>query len=300
MYFTRRYLNLRLLLFVAAIGIPVSTVASEISAFTEPYRDIELAASESGTIAAIHVKEGDRVTAGESLATLDDQVLQASLKMAEAAMQSQGRVKSALAELRMHTDRLEKFVDLRERNHASQNEVDRTKAQAEVANANLEAVRDELNVKAIEYQRIIAQLQSRQIVSPIDGIVTMLHKDVGEFVSTTDPVVAKVVQLDSLLVVFSAPMTVQDVIAKDETLSVIVGEQEQMVVGTVEYVSPTIDAQSGTVRIKVRLPNPDGKIKSGAPCRVQLPGDIIPAKKISKPPQLTTSRPKDSSTLQQP
>ena len=60
-----------------------------------------------GSLARIQVKEGDRVTAGQLLANLDDDVLQASLRMAEANLKSRGKLNSALAELRLQAERLE-------------------------------------------------------------------------------------------------------------------------------------------------------------------------------------------------
>jgi multidrug efflux pump subunit AcrA (membrane-fusion protein) len=38
----------------------------------------------------------------------------------------------------------------------------------------------------------------------------------------------------------------------------------------VEFVSPTADAQSGTVRVRVRIPNPGETIPSGVTCRLLL------------------------------
>ena len=222
-------------------------VGDEISSYTEPYRDIDVAASEVGTLAEIRVKEGDTVSAGQVLATLDNDVLQASLRIAKTAVQAHGRLNSALAEFRLHVDRLEKLSELRERNHASQQEVDRAQTQKEVGEANLESVRDELMIKSNELERIEAQIASRQLTSPIDGIVTFIFKDVGEFVSAADPAVIKVVQLDPLLAVFSAPMSTQDELTAGDSVIIGVGDESQTVTGIVEFVSPTIDGQSNTV-----------------------------------------------------
>jgi RND family efflux transporter MFP subunit len=243
--------------------------AGEMTAFTEPYRDIDVAASEMGTLQRIEVREGEAVVANQVLAVLDDQVLRSTLRVAEAQAAAQGRLESAAAEVRLHEERLEKLKGLRERNHATQQEVDRTEAQLAIAQANLMAVREELQVKNLEMQRIQTQLNSREILSPIQGIVQSITKEVGEFVSTNDPVVVKVVQLDNLLVIFPAPSSEQDTLKALKEVTVFIGESDEGVKGFIEFVSPTIDAQSGTVRVKVRVPNGEGKWRSGAPCRVQ-------------------------------
>lgn len=251
-----------------AIALSCSSDAAEITAYTEPSHDIDVAAAESGTLVRIQVQEGDVVTAGQILGSLDDEVLKVSLLMAESAMDARGRRNAALAELRLHTARLEKLHELQERNHASQQEVDRTRAQREIAEATLESVEDELRMRTLERQRIEAQLRLRRVVSPINGVVTFVYKDVGEFVSPNDPVILKVVQLDPLLVILPVPMEMGRELVVNHPVPLYIGDSREPVTGIVEFVSPTADPQSSTVRVRVRLPNPEAKLPCGAICRM--------------------------------
>ena len=276
---THRHLKIQLVLLITILPLTVGigpshaqqSRAQQIDAFTEPYRDIDVAGPEMGTLKDIHVQEGDVVSAGQLLATLDDEVLQASLKMAKSGMESEGKLNSALAELRLHTERLKALVELQGRRHATHREVERTRLQKEIAEADVQSVREELRIKSLEYQRIQAQLDRRKLRSPIQGVVTYVHKDQAEFISASDPVVVKVVQLDPLLVVFSVPAADAQNIQLDQELPVYVGQRTSPVMGIVEFVSPTADAQSGTTRVKVRLGNSDGKLQSGEACRLDRP-----------------------------
>ena len=99
--------------------------AAEIEGFTEPYRDIDVAAAEMGRVICLEVREGDRVVVGQVVARLDDDVINATLDIAQAGMESFGRLEAAEAELRMHQESLEKLKELLKRNHATQREVDR-------------------------------------------------------------------------------------------------------------------------------------------------------------------------------
>lgn len=60
---------------------------------------------------------------------------------------------------------------------------------------------------------------------------------------------------------------------KDEQSVRLVVQDRVEVRGFVEFVSPTIDAESDSVRAKIRIPNPDLKLESGAPCMVLLEAD---------------------------
>ena len=237
---------------------------NDIKAFTEPYRSIEVAASETGTIARLAVKEGDEIKAGSILANLNEQVLAASLAVALKVTESEGAINSATAELNMQRERLEKLQGLFERRHASQTELDRAQSQFDIAAAKLESVQDDIRIKMLEMRRIEAQLEQRRLRTPIDGIVTQIFKDEGEFVSPTDPKVMTVVQLNPLRVIFSVPQSQISRLKGKTSVPVILDGQELN--GIIEFVSPTADAQSGTCRVKIKVDNPNLQLSSGQAC----------------------------------
>lgn len=234
-----------------------------IEAFTEPYRDIAVAAPEMGTLAELKISEGDVVKQGALLAVMDDDVLQASLEVARRTMSAEGMLKSAQADLNMKKVELEKLTQLRERNHASQQELSRIETELLVAEARLLSVQEDLAVKQLEFDRIEAQLAQRKIVAPIDGIISELFREKGEFVSPSDPTIARIVQLDPLLVVFSLPLGQRKDVTKDQRVTLKIGEEERIQEGIVEYVSPTSDPSNSSVRVKVRIPNSDSNFQSG-------------------------------------
>ena len=229
----------------------------EIDGFTEPYRDVDIAASEMGRIVALEVSEGDRVTVGQILARLDDDVLIASREIAKASMEAAGRLEGAKAELRMLQVTLTQLQELLARNHATQREVDRAQTQVEMAEARLKAAQEELQVKTLDDQRSQTQLDQRRVVSSINGLVTQRYKDEGEFVSPTDPIVMRVVQLDQLLIVFSVPVAEAGKLTAKGTVRVRVDAVAQPIEGVVEFVSPTADAQSGTMPRAGANPQPE-------------------------------------------
>lgn len=240
-----------------------SQSAPFIEAFTEPYRDIAVAAPEMGTLAELKVIEGDVVKQGDLLAVMDDDVLQASLAVARRTMSAEGMLKSAQADLNMKKVELEKLTQLRERNHASQQELSRIETELLVAEARLLSVQEDLAVKQLEFDRIEVQVAQRKIVAPIDGIISELFREKGEFVSPSDPAIARIVQLDPLLVVFSLPLGQRKDVVKDQQVTLKIGEEERVQEGVVEYVSPTSDPSNSSVRVKVRIPNSKGHFQSG-------------------------------------
>ena len=240
-----------------------SAESALIEGFTEPYADINMAASEMGTLANVAVKDGDVVRAGQLLANLDDAVLRASLEVAKAGMSAKGELQSARTQLELKTVEHEKLTELFGRNHASQREIDRVKGEVRIAESRFQSVQEDLDVRRLEYARIEAQLKQRHIMSTIDGVVVEVLKDRGEFVSPSDPVVVRIVQLDPLLVVFSVPVDRRQEIVRGQSIPMQIAGHSAPAMAMVEYVDPTVDASSGTFKVKVRLPNPEGRWHSG-------------------------------------
>ena len=248
--------------------------SNAIEGFTEPYADLQLAASETGTLKAIEIAEGDTVKAGQVIASLDDRVLQASLKVAAMAAKAIGEVDAAEASLAIREIEYQKLTELFGRNHASQRELDRVQGDLKVARARLNIAKEESAVRQLERDRILAQLQQRSIVSPIEGAVVEVMKETGEFVSPSDPVVARIVQLDPMLVAFSVPASQRSLLAKNQPVLMTVGSASE-VFGRIEFVSPIADASSGTFRVKIMLPNAAGRWLSGQKSVLHLDSDSI-------------------------
>lgn len=242
------------------------TFADEIQSFTEPYRTINLAAAESGIVIGIHVEEGDAVEENQALADLNQDVLKAGVEIARSHRDAVSSLKSAESELKLRSERLRKLQELRVSQNASEEEVNRARLEFEVAEARVLHVRESLEIKRLEYERIRLQLALRTVRSPISGVVTELYRDIGEFVSPADPVVLTVVQLDPLRATFSVPAADVRSLRKGQTIPVRLDGLAKPVNAQVGLVSPVINAESQTVRVRVELPNPGNRIRSGAKC----------------------------------
>lgn len=246
--------------------------ADDIQSFTEPYRTINLAAAESGIVIGLNVEEGDPVEKDQALADLNQEVLKAGVEIARAHRDAVSGLKSAESELKLRSERLTKLQALRLNENASEEEVNRALLEFEVAEARVLQVREQLEIKRLEYERMRLQLALRTVRSPIDGIVTQLYRDIGEYVSPADPVVLTIVQLNPLRATFSVPVASVKSIRKGQSIPVKIDGVTKPVNAQVELVSPVISADSQTVRVKVEIPNPGHRIRSGAKCFLAADG----------------------------
>ena len=166
--------------------------------FTEPVRQIEVSASESGRLAKMHARRGDTVAEGDMLMLLDTQVLEASRRVAKSKANASARQQALKIEHDIKQDRYKKLFKLQQDGAGSPEEVKRAEADASIANLNWEAAKEDTELKELELAEIEARIEQRRIRSPINGVVTDIIKESGEYVSLSEPHVATVVQLDTL------------------------------------------------------------------------------------------------------
>ena len=236
-------------------------------AFTEPYRTVRVAAPEAGIITEIIAREGARVAAGEPLVRLDMDLHEALLEIARAGMEETGRVEAAQAEVDLRRQRVEALVDLRKAGHARQEELDRAIADLSIAEGQLKAAQEALRLKELEHKKILVQIERRTIRSPIAGFITEVFKEPGEFTAANDPTLLTVIQLDPLVATFATSQHIAESLSPGKQVEVELADGT-VKTAEIEFVSPVVDASSGTVQVKVRIPNTDGKLQGGI--RVKL------------------------------
>jgi RND family efflux transporter MFP subunit len=261
---------------------------TEVDGLTEAYRTVAVAASEPGLITKVFVREGDVVRQGQPLVALDSDVYAAMLAIAKQAMESLGNLQSAQADVQLKRDRLTKIEELRAGEWARQEELERSRTELAIAEARLVAVREELELRRLEHEKSKVQLERRTVRSPIDGVVTKRFKDEGEYAAPNDPTLFTVVQLDRLLAVFSVPSPAARELRIDQKVHVAFPGIATPAEGIVEFISPVTDAESGTVRVKVRIENPKQDYRSGERCSLEPAG----AKRTKEPLVKTRTPPK--------
>lgn len=254
------------------IALACCSVASaeHLETFTQPYSRVAVPASEIGTISEILVKEGDEVLRSQVLARLNDEVLQASLQVARAAKDALGARRTAETELLTREKQLESYRELFAEGNATQRELDRSESDYQQSVSRLQTVREELEVRRLEYERVKAQLRQRVIESTIDGHVISIEKEVGEFVSPTDPIVMHIAHLKTLKAVFSVPTDAARNLETGQEVTVSIGYQQQRARAFIDFVSPVAEAESNTVIVKLRIPNPKQQLQSGVICHWEL------------------------------
>lgn len=260
----------QLAMMLVACGFAAEGFAENVEGFTEPFRTIRVASAESGIVSRVFVREGEAVAAGQQLVLLDDEVHRMLLEIAKQQMDATGRVNSTRAEVELHQSRYTKLAELRQAGKAYQQEVDRARADVEVAQGRLLAIEEELALRKLEYKKIAVQLERRTVTAPVNGVVTVLTKNIGEYVSPVDPEVVTLVQLNPLRATFLMNRNQSAKVRVGSQVTIAFTDSALTAVGVVEQVSELTDAESGTVPVRIRIDNQEGKYRSGERCTLDV------------------------------
>lgn len=146
-----------------------------------PMLQVEISANISAEIRQLHVKEGDPVKKGQTLASLDSQRYLANNEQSDAGLKAaRAQVQQSKAQLELAQKNFDRQQKLYEQNHVTKEALDAMETQLTVAQATLAAAQFQVN-QAQAGSRISGdELSKTTVVSPMDGMVTRLVKDEGE------------------------------------------------------------------------------------------------------------------------
>lgn len=204
----------------------------------------------SGQIAEMLIKPGQRVKAGDVIATLDDDVEKIALQTAKVALES------AANKLTRNED-LKKII--------SQAEYQDT--QTAVETARLVAAAAQLAV------------ERRVVRSPIDGIAGIVNADVGDYVTVSTPLVT-IDDRSRLLVDFWVPERFTGVLKEgQEVAAKPIARPGKSFPGKIEAIDNRIDPASRTLHVRAAIENEGDALRAGQSFEVvvSLPGDNWPS-----------------------
>jgi RND family efflux transporter MFP subunit len=167
-----------------------------VSGLVKPSVTIEVRAEASGLVETAPVRDGDRVSAGQVLVTLDSRVAQTAVQEAEAQLkQAELQLESSRLDMDEETLALrrlthERNVRLHERGLIALADVDASDLQVRLAERSLERGRRNLLSSEARIDQLRAQLEQRRaqlqhtiVRSPIDAWVIRRHVEVGSGVA---------------------------------------------------------------------------------------------------------------------
>lgn len=215
----------------------------------------QISAQMMSNVVAVSVREGDSVTQGQVLATIDPTQAQAGLERAQAALvAAQHEVAAAETERSLTDSTLKRFDMLYQRKSVSPQEYDEVKARYQGALARAEAAQ----AGAAQAKAAAAQAQATfgytKVRAPFAGVITERRVDPGVLAAPGMP----------LLTVESAGRYRLEATVDESSLRFVrIGESvpvrldaypDQSLTGKVSQIVPAADPNTRTFLVKIELP----------------------------------------------
>lgn len=203
----------------------------EISGSVKADQEVLATPQAGGTIVGIYVKVGDRVTAGQIIAQIDDAVLKQGLALAE------------------------QQYDFATTTFNKQKSLWDQKIGSEIQFLN---AKNAMDAAAKQVKQAKDQISMYRVKSPITGVVDDLPIKIGGAVAPGSPC-ARIVNLSKLKVSAEAPEAYANMVKAGDKVKLVFPDLNKEVESNVRYVSKVISTSSRTFNIEATLkPNEAG------------------------------------------
>ena len=195
----------------------------------------------AGRVRSIEFTEGQRVSKGQLLVQLDDQL--------QSAQVAQARAEMSIAQANHKRN-----VELVAQNFISQRSVDESAAALDVAKA--------------KHDLALATLQRLKIVAPFDGVTGLKQVNVGDYLKDGADIV-NIEDIDAVLVDFRLPERFQSKIRAGQNAQLQVDALPgRPFTALVQAVDPLIDANGRSVGVRGCIDNRQRQLRPGMFARV--------------------------------
>jgi RND family efflux transporter MFP subunit len=239
-----------------------------IQAEFRPYQEVELHAKVSGYLRDIKVDFGDRVKAGDQIATIEVPELQDELDQAVA---SQQRAEADHAEAALANSRLI-GVNQSQPNLIAQQELD----DAAIKDRATAAAAAAAKAEADKFRTLEAYTR---ITAPFDGVVTERYVDPGALIQTgssSDLPIVRLSENQLLRLDFPISVTYASDVAVGDSVDIRLEGSPSVLPARITRFTRRITMATRTMETEVEVPNPDLKLIPGMYATVVLRFDRHP------------------------
>ncbi|MBU6498187.1 MAG: efflux RND transporter periplasmic adaptor subunit [Rhodospirillales bacterium] len=246
---------------MTAITVTAAPLAIELANIgtVQAWQSVVVRTRVDGTLEKVFFREGQEVQPGDKLAEIDPRPYQAAVNAARAKKaQDQAVLANALRDLA-------RYASLAKSDFASRQQLDTQQALVGSLAAALKG-----DDAAIEAARV--NLDYTLIRAPFDGRAGLRQIDVGNVIRAADPAgvgIVTITQIHPIAVLFNLPQeqlpAIQTAMAQGRLPVVATSSDGATMLGQGELLTTdnTIDATTGTIRLKAVFPNADNHLWPG-------------------------------------
>ncbi|MBU5255531.1 MULTISPECIES: efflux RND transporter periplasmic adaptor subunit [Tissierella] len=262
----------------------------EISGNVKPAQLVKQGFKVAGVVGNIYVKEGDRISEGQALMSLNPHDYELGVIAAQAQydslnMQLSSKIDSSINQAKANLDFIKTQLDrvrrLHEKGAVATKTVEELEVSLVVAENKYKEALDAKETSEAQLRQAGAALELAQsqlsdtvIHSPIDGTVVKQIFEVGETIAPGYPAFV-LGRLDTLEVEVGVPDNLIDNIKVGEKVKLFIYGIDKELEGAISNIDATADLETRTFGVKIDIDNKDGDIKPGMIANVVINMDKV-------------------------
>jgi RND family efflux transporter MFP subunit len=236
-----------------------------------PLEEATIRTRANGYVSRRHVDIGDKVAAGALLLEIDTPELDQQLDQARAQLaQASAALQHDQASLDYSKASLVRREKLAPSGVTSQEELDKSRTEASVAEAQVAVSKANLDAQNANVRRLTQEKAFARVTAPFAGTITSRSVDRGALVSPNVELF-RLGATDPMRVFIDVPQDIAPSVRIDVPASVTVREYgSRKFDGTVARSAGALDPQSRTMTTIVHIPNPKAELLAGMFARVEI------------------------------
>lgn len=264
----------------------------------EAYQQGIVSSKLSAKVLSVSIENGQYVNVGDTLATLDDQDIQNSIKSAQAQLevnqqqlnsseQSLNSSQVSLQKLQINVDDAQRNYDrqktLFERKAISQTDFEAAEktlnsakadynsgnATVETAKVNIETSKANIEVQKVNIANYQDNLKNTVIKSPISGVISDKAVNIGQMASQ-GTALAKVNDISSVYATIQVPQEKISGVKIGQAATVTVDGSDTTYNGTVQTMDASADPTARVFNCKIKIDNSDKTLYPGVYAKAEL------------------------------
>jgi len=273
--------------------------ARELTGTTEPLRQVALRSQSEGQLLALSVDVGDRVSQGSSLGQVDDRLLEATLRQAQAELASrqsdvaaaqaevsdvQAQADQSAVELQQAIADAERFQRLAAEGAITDQEAEQAQTARLAAEQALRSTRERVRTReqsvisaraqVTAQLATIAEIQQRQaysaLLSPISGSVLERLRQTGDLVRPGEDIL-RIGDFSAIKIVVPVSELDLGTLRVGQSVAVRLDAfPDRTLTGQIDRIAPIANSTARLIPVEIRVPNPDGRISAGLLARVSF------------------------------
>jgi membrane fusion protein, heavy metal efflux system len=234
------------------------------TAEADPAKMAKISPPLPGRVVKLFVRLGEAVKQGAPLFTLDSSDLVAAQTDYLKARSAEAQADRALARQK----------DLVEHGIGAKRDLEQAETERELAHSELERAGTRLRLLGMDPGQVGRPLQVR---APVSGRIIDLATASGEYQNDPAAVLMTVADLSTIWVTANVPeKDIQRVSVGDQALIDFSAYPGERLVGHVQFIGEVLAPETRSVKVRIELDNPRGRLKPGMFARVILRGKELP------------------------